>query len=53
MYTEEVNKIALSRNDDKSLQKFDRVTTYPHGTNAFDLSECDMMMVKDLFFEKL
>ena len=53
VYTEEVNKIALSRNDDKSLQKFDRVTTYPHGTNAFDLSECDMMMVKGLFFEKL
>ena len=28
VYTEEVNKIALSSNDDKRLQTFDRVTTY-------------------------
>ena len=35
VYTEEVNKIALSSNDDKRLQTFDRVTTYPYGTNAF------------------
>ena len=34
VYTEEVNKIALSNNDDKILQTFDRVTTYPYGTNA-------------------
>ena len=30
MYTEEVNKIALNSNDDKRLQTFDRVTTYPY-----------------------
>ena len=53
MYTEEVNKIALSSNDDKRLQTFDRVTTYPHGTNAFKVCESEMVMVKDLFFEKL
>ena len=35
MYTEEANKIALSRDDDKRLQAFDRVTTYPYETNAF------------------
>ena len=35
VYTEEVNKIALSSNDDKRLQTFDRITTYPYGTNAF------------------
>ena len=29
VYTEEVNKIVLSSNDDKRLQTFDRVTTYP------------------------
>ena len=28
VYTEEVNKIALSSNDDKRLQTFDRITTY-------------------------
>ena len=33
VYTEEVNKIALSSNDDKRLQTFDRITTYPYGTN--------------------
>ena len=33
VYTEEVNKIELNSNDDKRLQTFDRVTTYPYGTN--------------------
>ena len=53
MYTEDVNKIALSNNDDKRLQTFDRVTTYPRGTNVFKVCESEMMMVRDLFFEKL
>ena len=35
VYTEEVNKIALSSNDDKRIQTFDKVTTYPYGTNTF------------------
>ena len=39
MYTEEVNKIAVSSNDDKRLQTFDGVTTYPYGTNAFKVCE--------------
>ena len=43
VYTEEVNKIALSGNDDKRLQTFDRVTTYPYGTNAFKVCECEML----------
>ena len=29
VYTEKVNKIALSSNGDKRLQTFDKVTTYP------------------------
>ena len=29
--TEEVNKIALSSDDDKGIQSFDKVTTYPYG----------------------
>ena len=32
MYTEEVNKIALSSDDDRRLQTFDRITIYPYGT---------------------
>ena len=46
VYTEEVNKIAISSNDDKRLQTFDRVTTYPYGTNAFKVSESEMMAMK-------
>ena len=30
VYTEEVNQIALSSTDNKRLQAFDRVTTYPY-----------------------
>ena len=30
IYTEEINKIALSSNDDKIMQTFDKITTYPH-----------------------
>ena len=53
VYTEEVNEIALSTNDDKRLQTYDKIETYPYGTNAFKVCESEMLMVKDLFFEKL
>ena len=43
VYTEEVNKITLTSNDDKSLQTFDRVTTYPYGTNDFKVCESEML----------
>ena len=52
-YTEEVNKIALSSDDDKRLQTFDRVTTYPYETNVFKVCETEILAVKDLFFKKL
>ena len=52
VYTEEVNKIALGTNDDKRLQTFDKVTTYSHETNAFKACENEIMIVRDLFFEK-
>ena len=32
VYSEEVNKIALSSDDDKRLQTFDGIETYPYGT---------------------
>ena len=53
VYTEEVNKIALGSNDDKRLQTFDKIETYPYGANALKVCESEMMIVKDLFFEKL
>ena len=43
VYTEEVNKIARSSNDDKRLQTFDKVTTFPNGTNVFKLCESEML----------
>ena len=51
MYSEEVDKIMLSSNDDKRVQVFDRITTCPYGTNAFKVCESEMLIVKDLFFE--
>ena len=41
--TEEVNKIALNSIDNKRLQKFDRVTTYPYEKNAFKVCESEML----------
>ena len=51
VYTEEVNKIALSSNNDKRIPTFDKVETYPYRTNAFKVYENEMLTVKDLFFE--
>ena len=34
VYIEKMNKIALSSNDDKRLQTFDRITPYPYGTSV-------------------
>ena len=37
VYTEEINKIALSSNDDKKLQTFDiRITSYPYGAKMLE-----------------
>ena len=30
---EEINKIALNSNDDKRLQTFDKITSFPYGTS--------------------
>ena len=53
VYTEKVNKIALSNDDDKRLQASDRITTYPYGANVFKVCESEMLAKKDLFFEKI
>ena len=46
IYTEDKNKIAISSNDDKRLQTYDKVTTHPHGTNAFKVCESEMIALK-------
>ena len=38
MYTEEANKIVLSSDDEKRLQTFDDIETYPYGTTNEMLS---------------
>ena len=43
LYTEEINKIALSSNDDKRLQNFDRITSYPFGTSAGKVCKTELL----------
>ena len=43
VYTEEINKIALSSNDDKRLQTFDRITSYPYGTSTGKVCKTDLL----------
>ena len=38
-------KIALSSNDNKRLQTFDKIATYPYGTNATIMCESEMLKV--------
>ena len=45
VYTEEVNKIALSSNHDKRLQTLDRVTKFPQETPAVKVCENEMLSV--------
>ena len=51
VYTEEVNKIALSSNDDKRIQTYDKITTFPYGTNIFKICENEMLL-KNKFIVK-
>ena len=52
VHTEEVNKIALSSDDDKRLQTFNRTETYPYGTNAFKVCESKMMTARGFICPK-
>ena len=49
VYTKDINKIALSCNDYKRLQTFDKSTTNPDRTNVFKVCESEMMIVNNLF----
>ena len=48
VYTGEINKIALSSNEDKRLQTSDGIKTYPYGANAFKVCESEMLKCKTL-----
>ena len=43
-----VNKIALSSNDDKRIQTFDKITTFPYGTSVFKICENEMLLKNKL-----
>ena len=43
VYTENVNKIALSNSDDKRLLTFDKITTYPYGTNMGKVCKAELL----------
>ena len=51
VYIEEINKIALSSNDDKRIQTFDKVMTFSYGANAFKVCESEMMVMRDFLVE--
>ena len=53
VYTEEVNKIALSSDDDKRSQTFDKIETYQYGTPAVKVWGSEMMVVRDLFVKNM
>ena len=44
VFSKEVNKIALNSNDDKRIQTYDKITTYPYGTNIFKICENEMLL---------
>ena len=43
VYTEQVNKIALSSNDDKRLHTFDRITSYLYGASAGKVCKTEIL----------
>ena len=43
VFTEEVNKIKLSSNDDKTLQNFDKITSYPYDASAGKVYKTELM----------
>ena len=43
VYTEDINKIALSSNDDERLQTYERITSYSSGTSAWKVCETNLL----------
>ena len=43
VFTEEVNKDALSSDDDKRLQTCDKITIYPYGTSARKVCKTELL----------
>ena len=43
VYTDEINKIALSSNDNNRLLTYDRITSYPYGTSAGRVCKTELL----------
>ena len=43
VHTEEINKIALSSNDDKRSQTYDNITLYPYGASAGKVCKTELL----------
>ena len=43
IYTEKINKIALSSNNDKRLKTFDKIKTYPYRINAYKVCQSEIL----------
>ena len=41
VYTDQINTISLSSNNDKILEMSNQITTYPYGTNAFKVCKSE------------
>ena len=46
VFTEEINKVAISSNDEKRIQDFDRITTHAYGTPAVKICESQLLAKK-------
>ena len=46
------NFINFKIDDDKRLQTFDKITTYPYGTNAFKECKSEMITLKNKKIDK-
>ena len=43
VYTLKLNKVALSSNDDKRLQTYGKITTYPHGSSFGKVCKTELL----------
>ena len=48
VFTEEINKIAISSNDYKRMQSIDSIVTYAHGTNKDLVSEKEVIKCSNI-----
>ena len=50
VYTEEINNISLSSNDDKRLQTFDRIISYPYGASAGKVCKTELLSKVNIIY---